>query len=203
MRPIRTVFFDLGDVVCRFLPQRRLDAFAAATGLPAEAIQRALWASGFSDDCDDGRYSGAEMEAQIGQRLNVSLAPRELRRLWATAFEPDAAVLAIAALVRQHCQTGLLTNNPPLLKTALSEWLPAIHQGFDPVVFSYEYRVRKPHAALFEAVRQRLGSAAHELLLIDDSLSNVRGAMGVGWQAIHFVTPDELEQALRDTGIIG
>lgn len=201
MSPIHTVLFDLGDVVCRFVPQRRLDAFARATGLPAEAIRQALWASGFSDDCDEGRYSGPEMAAEISQRLNTPLAPRELQRLWATAFEPDAAVLAIAASVRRRYRTGLLSNNPPLLKTALAASLPAIQQGFDPIIFSYEYNVRKPHAALFEDVQNRLGAGAHDMLLIDDSQGNVQGAMAVGWQAIQFVTPEKLEQELRETGI--
>ncbi len=66
------------------------------------------------------------MMAQINQRLDVSLAPPELRRLWATAFEPDASVLAIAAAVRRHYRAGLLTNNPPLLKVSLATWLPGL-----------------------------------------------------------------------------
>lgn len=202
MRAVPWVFFDLGDVVCRFLPQRRLDAFVAATGLEAETIHQALWESGFSNDCDDGRYTEAEMVAQIGQRLGVSLAPPELRRLWATAFEPDARVLDLAASVRRVYRTGLLTNNPPLLKTALTERLPAVAQGFDPIIFSYEHRARKPSAALFESVRQQLGAAAHDLLLIDDSLGNVQGASAAGWQGIHFVSPDGLQRDLRDMGLI-
>ncbi len=202
MNAIRLVLFDLGDVVCRFVPQRRLDAFVAATGLVPDVIQQTLWGSGFSGDCDDGRYAALEMVAEINRRLETSLTMSEIQRLWTTAFEPELAVLAIAASVRKRYRTELLSNNSPLLKTALPEWLPAIHQDFDPIIFSCEYGVRKPHAALFNAVRQQLGATADDLLLIDDSPRNVEGAKTVGWRAIQFVTAGELEPKLRDAGLL-
>ena len=141
------------------------------------------------------------MHAQICQRLGVSWSRQELHRLWSLAFEPNAEVLAIAAAVRLHLPTGLLTNNPPLLQEALAEFLPAIEQGFGPIIFSYQHRSRKPSRAFYEAVRRHLGHAADELLLIDDSLANVRGAEASGWQAIQFESPNGLRKALRDVGI--
>ncbi len=202
MSPVHTVLFDLGDVVCRFVPERRLDALVAATGRPADVIQHALWDSGFSAACDDGCYSGPEMAAEIARRLNTSLTASEIQRLWATAFEPNTAVLAIAATVRRRCRTALLSNNPSLLKAALPQWLPAVDRGFAPIIFSCEHRVRKPHPGLFEAVQQQLGAQPEDLLLIDDSHRNVQGAEAVGWRAMQFVTARELERQLRDAGII-
>ena len=38
----RTVAFDLGGVVCRFEPQRRLDRLTAATGVAGPEIESAL-----------------------------------------------------------------------------------------------------------------------------------------------------------------
>lgn len=199
--PLQLVFFDLGDVVYRFVPERRLAAFVSETQLSAEDIQQRLWDSGFSDDCDAGAYSSSDMHAQICQRLGVSWSRQDLQRLWSLAFAPNAEVLAIAAAVRRHLPTGLLTNNPPLLREALAEYLPAIEQHFAPILFSYQHRSRKPSRALYEAVRQQFGYAANELLLIDDSLANVQGAKASGWQAIHFENPDGLYTALRDVGI--
>jgi glucose-1-phosphatase len=199
--PLQLVFFDLGDVVCRFVPERRLAAFVSETQLRADDIQQRLWNSGFSDDCDAGAYSSSDMRAQICQRLGVSWSQQDLHRLWSLAFEPNAEVLAIAAAVRRHLPTGLLTNNPPLLQEALAEFLPAIEHGFAPILFSYQHRSCKPSRALYEAVRHHLGHAANELLLIDDSLANVQGAEAAGWQAIQFENPDGLRKALRDVGI--
>jgi 2-haloacid dehalogenase len=200
---LQLVFFDLGGVACDFLPARRLAAFAAITRLEAEEIQDKLWDSGFSVQCDAGQYAGAEMYAQICQRLGVSLPRREVSRLWALAFEPNAEVVAIAAALQRHLPTGLLTNNPPLLREAFPEFLPDIERHFAPIIFSYQHGACKPSPTLYEAVVRHTGVAAHATLLIDDAQSNVRGAEAVGWQAIHFTTPGALRKALRDVGAGG
>lgn len=180
MTNLQLVLFDLGDVVCHFVPQRRLATLAAATRLGAEEIQDKLWDSGFSTQCDTGRYTGAEMYAQLCHRLGVSLSRHEVRRLWARAFEPNAEVLAIAAMLRRHLPTGLLTNNPPLLREAFPMCLPDIERHFTPIIFSYQHGACKPSPDLYEAVVRSTGVAAQATLLIDDAQTNVRGAEAAG-----------------------
>jgi putative hydrolase of the HAD superfamily len=200
---LQLVLFDLGGVVCHFAPERRLASLVAATQLRAEEIQDRLWDSGFSKQCDTGRYTGAEMYAQICHHLGVSLPRREISRLWARAFEPNAEVVAIAAMLRRHLPTGLLTDNPPLLREAFPACLPNIERHFAPIIFSYQHGACKPSQALYEAVVRRTGIAARATLLIDDAQTNVRGAEEAGWQAIHFTTPDALREALRALGVGG
>ncbi len=203
MANLQCVFFDLGGVVCHFVPERRLAAFAAATRLRAEDIRAKLWDSGFPEECDAGKYSGTEMYTQMCQRLGVTLPRHEVRRLWSLAFQPNAEVLALAAAVRRHLPTGLLTNNPPLLREAFPIFLPDIEQQFDPIIFSSQHGASKPSPVLYEAVVQSLGVAASAVLLIDDALSNVQSAAAVGWQTIHLTTPGALREALSDLGVAG
>lgn len=42
----------------------------------------------------------------------------------------------------------------------------------------------KPHPEAYHRVREALGAESGDCLLIDDSLPNVRGALGCGWRAI-------------------
>jgi putative hydrolase of the HAD superfamily len=198
---LRLVFFDLGGVVCHFVPARRLTAFAARTQLQVEEIQTVLWDSSFAAQCDAGQYTSTAMYAQICQRLGMSLPRHEVKRLWALAFELNAEVIAIATALRRHLPTGLLTNNPPLLWEALPAFLPDIARCFAPIIFSYQHGACKPSPALYEAVVRRTGVEAPATLLIDDAQSNVHGALAAGWQAIHFTTPDALREALRDRGV--
>ena len=51
------LMFDLGGLVCRFLPERRLAAFEHMCGLPAAAVHQRLRASGFSEPCDHGAFT--------------------------------------------------------------------------------------------------------------------------------------------------
>lgn len=106
----------------------------------------------------------------------------------------------MARQVRRYLPTGLLTNNPPLLREALPHYLPAIEQQFDPIIFSYQYGACKPNLALYRAVASRLDAAPHQLLLIDDALPNVQGARAAGWQAIHYTHPVALREVLTPFG---
>jgi HAD superfamily hydrolase (TIGR01509 family) len=131
----------------------------------------------------------------------VSLPRREVSRLWALAFEPNAEVMAIATAIRRHIPTGLLTNNPPLLREAFRAFPPDIERHFAPIIFSYQHGACKPNPALYEAVVRSTGVAAQATLLIDEAQANVQGAEAAGWQATHFTTPGALRAALRDLGV--
>ena len=100
--PLQLVFFDLGDVVCRFLPEQRLAAIASQMQLSTNDIQQRLWGSGFSDACDAEAYSSSDMHTRICQRLGVSWSRQDLHRLWSLAVAPNSEVLAIAAAVRRQ-----------------------------------------------------------------------------------------------------
>jgi putative hydrolase of the HAD superfamily len=77
---VRAVAFDLGGVVCRFLPERRLRALAQAARLPEQEVQARLWASGCAADCDRGRHDADDRANEIDARLGCRLARAEARR---------------------------------------------------------------------------------------------------------------------------
>jgi putative hydrolase of the HAD superfamily len=196
--PISTVLFDLGDTACRFLPARRLAALAAASPVPAETIQARIWDSGFDADCDRGRYSADEIFRQISAWLDLDLTYEELRAIWALAWEPNEAVLAIAEALAPRVRTAMLSNNGPLLYDALPTLFPVLLERFDPCFFSCTLGANKPDPAIFAAAQARLGEPPERLLLVDDSAAAVAGAQAAGWQAIHFTgQPDLHDQVLR------
>ena len=198
---VTTMLFDLGDVVCRFRPQRRLAALAAASGLPAQEIHVRLWESGFSQACDSGHYTATEMYERACVLLAWQPSYTTFQALWVQAFEPDEAVLTLVDRVRRYVRTGLLTNNPPLLLDALPNFLPQVHRRFEPLLFSFEFGAMKPSAALFTAVLARLRQPAQEILLIDDAAANVDGARAAGMQACRFTTVDTLSADLATYAI--
>jgi glucose-1-phosphatase len=184
--PISTVLFDLGDTACRFHPDRRLAALAAASPRSAEVIQDRIWGSGFDADCDRGRYSGAEIVDQISTWLELRLSAAELRAIWALAWEPNEAVLAVAEALAPRARVGMLSNNGPLLYDALPTLFPVILERFEPCFFSCTLGASKPDPIVYATVQARLSEPPERLLLIDDSSTAIAGARAAGWQAIHF-----------------
>ena len=72
---------------------------------------------------------------------------------------------------------------------------------FDGIVISGEVKIVKPDPAIFELLLKKVGRPAHECLLIDDSPTNISAAQKLGFYAVQFRTPEQLEQDLQQLNI--
>jgi putative hydrolase of the HAD superfamily len=190
------VLFDLGGVVCRFVPERRLQLLASAAGKPPEEVHELLWGSGFSRRCDRGEFRGAEMHERACELLGWAASYDDFRRTWASAFEPDPDVLALVDAVRRDHATGLLTDNPPVLEDALRHELREVGLRFDFRFLSFELHSAKPAPAVFHAALHRARRRPGEVLFIDDSRENVEAAALLGISALRFTSARALEADL-------
>ena len=68
---------------------------------------------------------------------------------------------------------------------------------FDGIIISGEVKIVKPDPAIFELMLRKIGCSAHECLLIDDSVPNIVAAQKLGFEVIHFQSPEQLEVELR------
>jgi putative hydrolase of the HAD superfamily len=200
---VRAVLLDLGGVVCRFRPERRLAALAAASGLEPDEVQARVWGSGLDERLDAGGLSAAEAHRAVSDALGAPLDPGALSAAWVLAFEPDAAVLAVVDHVRRHVPTGLLTDNGPTLLEALPHYLPEVAARFDWLLFSCALGARKPAPEVFERAAARVGAAPGEVLLVDDAPANVAGARAAGLGALLYAGPAGLSEALARAGVAG
>jgi len=93
-------------------------------------------------------------------------------------------------------------SNWPAEKFALVRPQYPIFEAFDEIVISGEVKIAKPERAIFEALLRRSGRRAEECLLIDDSEANIQAAKELGFQAIRFQSPEQMEAELRARGIL-
>jgi putative hydrolase of the HAD superfamily len=196
MMPITTVVFDLGGVACRFVPERRLALLAADCGLPPDEVHARLWQSGFSEECDLGRYTAAQMFEEARRRLGLTMDYAGFRSAWTAAFEPDDAVLAIVDAVTGVCRTAMLTDNAMLLDEALPLLLPDVAARFEPRLFSSALGACKPSAEIFQRALARLGEPAANVLFVDDTPAAVEGAREAGLTAVMFTDAPSLSAEL-------
>lgn len=184
-KTIDTVLFDLGGVVCRFLPERRLAALADACGVPAARVREALFSSGFDHECDLGKASAAEILERVRDDLGFTGDLRRLQELWCLAFDPDPGVLSLVDRVRPR-RTGLFTDNGPLLLDALPWAFPEVTRRFDALAFSCVLGQTKPRREAFEGALAMLGAEPGSTLFVDDSARNVEAAGELGIRAVRF-----------------
>lgn len=72
---------------------------------------------------------------------------------------------------------------------------------FEGIVVSGQEKTMKPKPKIYEILLHRYAVQAEKAVFIDDNLNNVKGAQAVGLQAIHFESPSQLREALRQMGV--
>jgi HAD superfamily hydrolase (TIGR01509 family) len=73
---------------------------------------------------------------------------------------------------------------------------------FDGLVISGEVKVAKPDPRIFELTLSKIGRPAEECLLIDDTLENILVARDMGFQTLHFESPEQLRAELSQRGFL-
>ena len=99
-------------------------------------------------------------------------------------------------------RTGLLTDNPPILKEALAHELQTVGSRFEFLVFSSALRSLKPTAQFFHAALAEVRRSPEEVMLIDDGQANVAAAAGLGMAAVGFTTATALRADLVRAGLL-
>jgi 2-haloacid dehalogenase len=72
----------------------------------------------------------------------------------------------------------------------------------DDIVLSGEVGHVKPHPEIFQITLDRIGRPAQECLFIDDASANIEQAQKMGFVTIHFQSPEQLRDALRELNIL-
>jgi 2-haloacid dehalogenase len=72
----------------------------------------------------------------------------------------------------------------------------------DDFVISGEVGYVKPDPKIFQILLDRIGKPSSECLFIDDALPNIHQAQKLGFQTVHFLSPEQLEAALGELEIL-
>ena len=89
---------------------------------------------------------------------------------------------------------GMSNWSPQTFPYALAKY--DFFKLFDDMVISGYVGHVKPEPAIYELALQKIGRPARECLFIDDSLANIEQADKMGFNTIHFTSPDQLRQEL-------
>ena len=157
----------------------------------------------WNEEQDRGRSfaeGNAELIARFPQYRELILAydRRYLESL-------NGAIQPVVELLRRLKYLGYPLyglSNWPAEKFALVRPRYAFFEWFNSLIISGEVRLLKPDKAIFELLLTRAGYPASECLFIDDHQSNITAARELGFQAIHFQSPQQLEADLRRMAIL-
>ena len=196
------VVFDIGNVLLRWDPRNlyrkvfddeaRMERFLA-TALGIDFILRTDVEPDFS--------------ALIEERARAFPEFADAVRLYDTRWVETLAgpIEENVALLRRLRAAGRpvhALSNFSTEKFAISEGLHDFLRDFDTRIVSGHVGVAKPDRRIYEILIERAGARPHELVFVDDSLMNVRGAEAAGMAAIHYRPGVDLERELGALGAL-
>ena len=190
---MNALLVDLGGVLFGFDHPHRLRVLGQLLGRPPEEVDALLWESGFSADCDAGRYpDAAAVRAQVREITGYTGTDEDLDAAWCSAFQPDQRVLGLLAPRRADLRYGVFTNNGPLEEEALTRLYPGVFEIFADQFFCHRLAANKPDPAVYRQVTELLGVGPEDISFVDDSADNVAAARRCGWTAVRYQEPSDL-----------
>lgn len=189
------IYFDVNGCLVRFY-ERAFARIAEETGVPADVVETAFWH--YNDAACRGTLSASDFNNALAERIGASTI--NWAEYYLAAAEPIPDMHELVTWTAQNYKTGLLTNIMPGLVSGLRQRgkIPAI--DYDVIVDSSEVGSIKPESDIFEIATRQAGVPASEILLIDDTRSNLNAAEKHGWNVLWFdyARPEESVTLIRE-----
>lgn len=195
---VRGLLVDFGGVLTNPLDPL-LREFCRVKGLPEDAITASMTPGNrFKAELDSferGEVSEREFLPRFAAHLGLS--PDDMRDLWVHLTLDERMFDIVAHFRSRNVRTCLLSNSWGL------EVYPRkrLAEAFDGLVISGEVGMRKPEASIFRHAAAVIAVEPKHCVVLDDSRSNLSGAVAVGMTAVHHVAPEttmqELDRLLR------
>lgn len=178
---VRFVYFDINGCLVRFY-HKAFTKIASETGLGAESIETAFWH--FNDIACRGEISLDQFDTKFSEKLNIPKI--DWKKYYLEAVEPIPEMQELIVSVAKDYRVGLLSNIMSGLIDALKGrgFIPDI--TYDAIIDSSQVGAVKPEAKIYEIAEAKSGVAASEILLVDDSRSNLMAAEKMGWHVLWF-----------------
>ena len=200
---IKNIVLDMGNVMIYFDRDLFLDNAGVTDPADRALLKREIYLSLEWSMMDRGSLNDAQAAAIFAKRLPEHLKPYAsiLTENW---DRPIAPIRGMAELVRELKGKGYgvyLLSNASYHQHDYWDKVPGA-EYFDGTLISADVRLVKPQPEIYLLLCSKFSLRAEECVFIDDSTSNVEGAVYSGMQGIVFHDDvRELRQQLRAHGV--
>ena len=188
------VYFDINGCLVRFF-HRAFTEIAKDTHAPADAIESAFWH--YNDAICRGEITLGEFNSLLAEQFGVPSI--DWQKYYMGAIDPIKEMQEVVTWASQHYKVGLLSNIMPgfIDQMTASGMLPAL--PYDIVIDSSVVGAIKPERQIYEIAQNQAGVSPEEILLVDDSRTNLMAAEKMGWHVMWFddFRPEESAERVK------
>jgi len=203
MRTIDTIIFDLGGVLIDWNPEYvYLDVFEG----DREKMQW-FFDNICTHDWNENQDAGYPMAKATEERVALFPEYEELIRMfygrWSDMLGEaifDTVDILDKLISKKQYKIVALTNWSHETFPIALERFNFLHR-FEGIVVSGAEGTRKPFKDIYEITLNRFDIEAKSSIFIDDNLRNILAATDLGINGIHFKSPNQLIEQLREYGI--
>jgi glucose-1-phosphatase len=201
MSGLKTIIFDLGNVIIPFDFRRGYTAMEAHVDLPAAEILERIRATGLVPELESGRIEPRAFVEAINEALGAALPYETFCEIWSSIFLPDTLIpLELVRKLRKNYRVMVLSNTNAIHIEMVRGTYPILGE-FDHLILSHEVKAMKPEPAIYAAALAAAEAEADECFFTDDILAYVEGARQAGIQAEQFLGYEKLLEDLRARGV--
>lgn len=198
---IKTIIFDIGNVLVGFEWKKYLDSF----GFAEEVTQRISEATVLSkqwDEFDRGAVSDEEIiRAFVQNDPEIETEIREIcGNIKGMLTRKDYAIPWIRQLKEKGYKVLYLSNFSRKAEIECAETLDFIPY-MDGGIMSYKYHLIKPQPEIYRTLLKEYGLVAEECVFMDDRKDNCEAAEKLGIHTIVFTSKEDAESQLIRLGV--
>jgi FMN phosphatase YigB (HAD superfamily)/DNA-binding XRE family transcriptional regulator len=191
---VRFVYFDINGCLVRFF-HRAFTKLAQDTGAAADIIETTFWH--YNDAVCRGEMNMDEFNREFAKRLGAEQL--DWRKYYLESIDPIPEMHELLRWAADYYYVGLLSNIMPGFIDAMLETnlLPKIN--YTAIIDSSKTGAIKPEPKIYEAAQYYTNCSPNEILLVDDSRTNLMAAERLGWHVLWFddYRPDESVARVR------
>ncbi|GHV96016.1 haloacid dehalogenase [Spirochaetia bacterium] len=196
---IKAVVFDYGGVICFPPSPENEEALGRLIGLSVESLRELN--RKYRGEYDRGTYNSRDYYKFILSEAGIFPDDASLERIGQTDMDswkrlnPDTVQL-MRDIKAAGFTLGILSNMPHDFLAWGRQNIPVFNEA-DPAIFSCDFNLIKPEAAIYEKMRELTGCAFEEIVFFDDIPNNIAMAGKLGIRGIIWEGPEAARETLK------
>ncbi|PCI92337.1 hypothetical protein COB11_07660 [Candidatus Aerophobetes bacterium] len=199
---IKTLFFDLGNVLIDFDHKLMWKQMAKACDAPIDHLKDVIIGSHLWKRYEVGALTKEDFLEELDSLLEKPLNKEKF--LLAASdifFENKQMIELLKRLHKMPFEIFLISNTCDIHFEHIKKKFP-IFDMFNGLILSFEVSMRKPSIDIFSYALAKTSSKPAECLFIDDLIEHIDAASSLGIKTHHFRNIENLEDDMKKMGIV-
>lgn len=199
---IKTIIFDLGNVIVPFEIDKGLKNFAKASDLSSAEVRQKAYRIKASKLYHEGKISASKLFDSFKKSLGLRMDFDEFTNAWNSIFLLESIVSEdLIRKLSEKYRLILLSDTNELHFNFIKLKFPLL-KHFDEFVLSHEVGQLKPSPKMYQTAVEKAECLAEECFFTDDKIENVDGAKKFGINAVQFISAEQFEKHLVDFDLL-